>query len=79
MDQLWTLVWVNGSGKREDIVPPMDCNPASCDEGMLVYRSFEAAGLAAEHQTTMYASDGYVASPIRLDEAMGLVEAAHAE
>lgn len=75
MDQLWTLVWVDRETKaRGIIVPPSDCNPGSPDEGMLVYRSLEAAEASAEHQTELYGDAESEARPIRLDEVMDLLE-----
>lgn len=48
-DDLWTL-------QNEDGQPvvPYDSNPGHHDEGMLVYRSEEAAESASQHQNEMY-------------------------
>lgn len=48
-DDLWTLKLPDGQP-----VVPYDSNPGSHDEGMLVYRSEEAAISAAKHQNEMY-------------------------
>jgi hypothetical protein len=75
MDQLWTLVWVVRETKvRGIIVPPSDSNPGVDDQGMLVYRSLEAATASAEHQTELYGDAETEARPIRLDEVMDLLE-----
>lgn len=49
----WTIVHKGG---WEPVVPA-DCNPGSQDEGMLVYRSREAAQKAADHQFDTYEVD----------------------
>ena len=53
MSELFTVV------NRQTGIPivPIDCNPESDDEGMLVYWSREAAELAAEHQSERYEMD----------------------
>lgn len=48
--ELWTIVFCDTG----DPVPPFDCNPEHHDEGMLVYRSREAAEAAAVHQAKSY-------------------------
>jgi hypothetical protein len=53
MNELWTIV-KRTSG---DPVVPLDCNPSSDDQGMLVYRSRVAAESAAEYQSDMYDVD----------------------
>jgi hypothetical protein len=58
----WTVVWKQN---MEPIVP-FDSNPASDDEGLLVYRSKVAAEHAAIHQQEMY-SDGEEAIAVPLD------------
>jgi hypothetical protein len=50
MGELWTIV----HSDTKNPVLPMDCNPKSDDEGMLLYRSQKAAELAADYQTEMY-------------------------
>ena len=46
----WTIVHL-----ESDIpVIPFDCNPRSKDEGMLVYRSYQAALAACVHQQSLY-------------------------
>jgi hypothetical protein len=62
MSDLWTIVH---SDTKKPVLP-MDCNPESDDEGMLVYRSQKAAELAAEYQAEMY---DIVCEARRLDEA----------
>lgn len=57
----WTVVW-NTDGRP---VPPLDSNPGSDDEGMLVYRTRKAAQLAAEHQSNSY-GDGAIAIAVPL-------------
>lgn len=52
MDKLWTLVHHTGMP-----VIPFDCNPKSKDDGMLVYRSRQAALAASKHQNRMYGLD----------------------
>lgn len=47
---LWTLSR-KSDGKP---VPPFDCNPGHDDQGMLVYRSEEAALSEASHQFSQY-------------------------
>jgi hypothetical protein len=53
LSDLWTVV-MRATGMP---VLPVDCNPESDDEGMLVYRSRRAADTAAEHQSDMYGLD----------------------
>ena len=50
---LWTVV-VRSNGSP---VLPIDSNPESTDEGMLVYLSRRAAELSAEHQSELYDLD----------------------
>lgn len=57
----WTVVW-NTDGRP---VSPLDRNPGSPDEGMLVYRTRKAAQLAAKHQTDSY-GDGAIAIAVPL-------------
>jgi len=72
---LWTLRWFNTeNGSGGSIVPPGDCNPGSDDEGMLVYRSLEAADKSAQHQTELYGDSETVARPIQLSEALELLK-----
>lgn len=61
--ELWTIV-------NEDKlpVPPYDCNPDfPDDEGMLVYRSREAAMFASDHQNKMYDLESY---PVRVSDVL---------
>ena len=60
MQEFWTLVDADGC-----IVLPVDCNPGHEDQGMLVYRSYEAALSAAKHQENSYDLEGV--EPRRLD------------
>lgn len=46
----WTVV-MSDTGLP---VLPFDCNPDSCDQGMLVYQSKSAAEKSAKHQRRMY-------------------------
>ncbi|MEN6507139.1 MAG: hypothetical protein ABFD92_21595 [Planctomycetaceae bacterium] len=50
---LWTVVLC----KSNEPVVPIDDNPESDDQGMIVYRSQRAAELAAEYQAEMYGID----------------------
>lgn len=50
---LWTIV----HRKCKTPVLPFDSNPRSSDEGMLVYRSYQAATAACKHQNQMYELD----------------------
>lgn len=63
MNDLYVLVWDSDLGNP---IPPLDCNPSCEDQGMLVYRSLEAASLAAQHQTEMYAGDEQAAVAVKL-------------
>lgn len=56
----WTIVHRIG---REPVLP-FDSNPRSEDEGMLVYRSHQAAVAASKHQNRMYNLDTI---PLRLE------------
>lgn len=64
MDKLYVLVWDDFGTE----VVPFDCNPSHKDQGMLVYRSKEAADMAAEHQTDLYGDDNHIATSILLSE-----------
>lgn len=51
----WTICHGKQSGL--DPVVPLDDNPGSKDEGMLVYSSEKAAKFAARHQANLYAME----------------------
>ena len=52
--RFWTIVL---SGTKQAVLP-FDCNPDhESDEGMLVYRSREAAKCSAKHQLELYQVD----------------------
>lgn len=60
----WTIVHRDS---RTPVVP-FDCNPKSEDDGMLVYRSRQAAVAACKHQNHMYDLDTI---PMRLEALEG--------
>jgi hypothetical protein len=61
LDGFWTLI----SRESREPIPPLDCNPGSKDEGMLVYRSERAAMSACRHQKRLY---GVICAPKRLSD-----------
>jgi hypothetical protein len=66
LENLWTIVHTDRlSPRKGKPVIPFDCNPGSSDEGMLVYRSKDAAANAARHQRDTY---GLACRPRRLTE-----------
>lgn len=61
--QLWALFWIDENGQA---VLPIDCNPGHEDQGMLVYRSEEAAKASAERQNNLCGVGEVVVVAIRI-------------
>lgn len=79
MKELYTIAWAKkGSGEPEYIIPPMDHNDHA-DQGMLVYKSYKAAQMAADYQTEIYADEEWqMAIVIPLVDAMTIPQTRHA-
>jgi hypothetical protein len=74
MDDLWVVVW-SPEFQGDEIIPiaPMDCNEEHEDQGMLVYRSKEAAEAMARKQESLYGGDSNKGVAMRLSEAIPLI------
>jgi hypothetical protein len=59
----WTLVLSDSEENAGMAVKPIDCNPGSDDEGLLVYRSYDAAVRASKHQLKSF---GVTCHPVPL-------------
>lgn len=68
---------LNPSAASSRLLPilPFDCNPDSDDQGMLVYRSKDAAQAAADYQTDWYDLDNVRPLPLHaLEERLDAQE-----